>query len=303
MVGAQKVTKPGEPGQILAVWSEDTAFGWLTWGVSAATNPSPPGAELVAVGLIDGSWATGRFEKRSARLHAERGRRRAAGRPKWWNVRLAWAVLIGFAFLTATLSAGASGGWTVSVAIALGIVTYNFAAIIRRASRRHVRVFADTALTATRSDLLALLSPVSAIARANRALNSTSPSAEDRQLVDSALSEALKAVWQATDPDSTRAEVDQIRGRLEVMASTIVGVLRSAEDVDSATYMPVPDGDSLDSPGVDQPHSSALRHVVSSLDESTQAIADRVSAQASAADTLRQINRPSLPPDATAGST
>ena len=210
-------------------------------------------------------------------------------------MRLAWAVGVAFVFVglvTATIS---TGGWAVSVGIALGIIVYNLAAIARRPSRRHVRIFTGAALVATRSELLALLAPVSTIARTKRALDTAAPAPADQELVDNALSEALLAVWQATDPASTRGEVDQIRTGLEQLAATTTGVLSAVADLTSATYLPIPDPVSDDAGADHQPHSSASRRVLSGLDQSTQAIADRVSAQASAAETLRQINQPSLP--------
>src|ERR1700712_2390854 len=202
--------KPGDAQQVLAVWSESAAFGWLTWGISSTTDGQKRAPDLVAIGIVDKSWAKGRVRSQSAMAHAER-RRRIPGRPGWWNARLALAVVIAFIFIGITTNAGATTSWPVSVGLVLGVMIYNFPAIARRFSRRHVRVFADAALVTTRDDLYALLSPVSAIARTGRALRTATVSPADHELIDDALAEALKAVWQATDPASTRAEVTAVK--------------------------------------------------------------------------------------------
>ena len=208
---ARNGTQPavGDAERVFAVWFEPTDLGWLSWGVSGVTESQHSLPELTAIGLIDHSWATTLLRRKSALAHAEHGRRRS--KFKWWNARLASAVGIAFAFLVAGASVWPSHGWPVSVAIVLGIAVYNFTGLSGRFSRRHVRVFGGTALAATRNELFALLSPVSAIARTSRAMNAVTGSPADQELVDGALSEALKAVWQATDPESTRAEVDEVK--------------------------------------------------------------------------------------------
>ena len=275
-----------------SVWSDETVWGWLTW---SPTDTDGPGYELAAIGVVDRQWARNKRRRRAAFANAEQGVRRIYKRrlptlSRAGIIRGGIAgliVLIIFAGIIQT-----KGGWPIPVTILVGIAGYYWPSITALGSARHVRVFTGPALSSTGDALYELLKPVTAIAKAIRG---SAVSDNDRAVVAPALSNALTAAWQATDPDSTRPELAAIIQRLDSMAVAVTDVTRSTIAVSSASQVQGASADGRNPFGAEGAGRTGA--LLTQLDEASQSLVDHAIAQQSAAEALRDINQPGRPAD------